>query len=202
MKKIECYFDGCCEPTNPGGAMGIGALVKQDGKPIFTYSNFHPKNASNTNNIAEYIALESILDYLLTNGLDDEDVVIKGDSQMAVKQMNHEYSINKGGYVPYAQRCLTKLSTFKRPPHIKWIPREMNQEADDLSKGHLAKNNVPVATRGETSDVLTFGKYKGKLLSEIEDIQYLKWALGAVNLKPPQKAAFQKRITEYEHLAK
>lgn len=47
-----------------------------------------------------------------------------------------------------------------------------------------------------------FGKHVGKYVHEIEDMQYLKWAVKNMTLKQPMRDAIQKRITEFEHLAK
>ena len=35
-----------------------------------------------------------------------------------------------------------------------------------------------------TQDYINFGKYKGKSINDIQDMEYLKWALSAVKLKP------------------
>jgi hypothetical protein len=45
-------FDGACAQRNPGGAMGLGWTV--DGKPGRAFLDEDP---SNTNNVAEYLAL-------------------------------------------------------------------------------------------------------------------------------------------------
>jgi hypothetical protein len=47
-----------------------------------------------------------------------------------------------------------------------------------------------------------FGKYVGQYVHEIEDIQYLRWAVNNMTLKQPMKDAIQKRIDSFEHLAK
>ena len=46
------------------------------------------------------------------------------------------------------------------------------------------------------------GKYKGKFISEIEDINYLKWALGAMKLSESLRKAIENRISQFEYLAK
>lgn len=47
-----------------------------------------------------------------------------------------------------------------------------------------------------------FGKYVGKFVHEIEDMQYLKWAVSNMTLTQPMRDAIQKRIDSFEHLAK
>lgn len=202
MKQILCFFDGCTEPTNPGGAMGMGAIIKVDDETKMLHSDFVAARPENTNNIAEYLALEKCIDFLLQEELDADDITIHGDSQLAIYQMNGTYGMNSGAYIPYAQRCLTKLASFRRPPKFVWLPRDENIEADNLSKKYLIENNIPIAKRGEETDVLMFGKYKGKPISAIEDMSYLKWMLREAKLKPYMRAAIEKRIFEFEHLAK
>ena len=196
MKKVVCYFDGCCEPRNPGGNMGYGAIVEIDGEQVLGHSGFDEAAPTNTNNISEYKALEVVLDFLIDNDLTKEDITIKGDSQLAIRQMLGEYGMNSGGYVPYAQRCLLKISQLNKKPKLQWIPREQNEKADELSKGVL------IAKTGYNEDALQFGKYKGKLISEIEDIQYLKWALKEVKMQKGIQQKIQNRITQYEFLSK
>jgi ribonuclease HI len=196
MKEIICFFDGCCEPKNPGGNMGYGSIVIIDGEIVLEWSGFDPAMQGNTNNIAEYKSLEKILDYLLENDLTGENILIKGDSQLTVKQMNGEYGINAGGYVPFAKRCLLKKARFKKLPKFEWIPRHLNEDADKLSKSELIKQT------GYDENVLQFGKYKGKKISEITDMGYLNWALENVNMQKSIKEKIQKRISEYEFLSK
>ena len=57
--------------------------------------------------------------------------------------------------------------------------------------------NLPYA-----EPMLYVGKYKNKPISEIEDMQYLKWALKEMKLSAVIKKAIELRISQYEHLAK
>lgn len=202
MKEIICFIDGATEPTNPGGAMGVGVIVRVGGEVKLSHSQFYAATPANTNNIAEYLALEVAIDYLLQEKLDNENCSISADSQLVIRQMIGEYGMNSGAYIPYAQRCLTKLASFRKPPKFLWIPREQNTEADELSKNSLIENNIPIAKRGAESDVLFFGKYKGMPISAITDMDYLKWLLREGKIKASLKTAIQERISQYEFLAK
>jgi hypothetical protein len=46
------------------------------------------------------------------------------------------------------------------------------------------------------------GKYKDKLISEIEDMNYLKWALKEMKLSKSMTEAISNRISHFEYLAK
>lgn len=131
---IKCYFDGSCEPKNPGGIMGMGAIVEQDGKEIFVHSNKIPAEITNTNNIAEYLAFTEILNYLLRADLQNEDITIYGDSKLVIEQMFGTWKMKKGGkYIPYAINSKKLLKYFSNLKG-QWIPREENTRCDDLSK--------------------------------------------------------------------
>ena len=83
-----------------------------------------------TNNVAEYSALKQAAEWLIRYGGDDE-VVIKGDSQLVIHQMNGTWQVKSGTskkYVPEIRRLLEGRKT-----RFIWIPREQNVEADELS---------------------------------------------------------------------
>lgn len=148
MKKIQCYFDGACEPKNPGGAMGTGVYIIIDGKCELRWSHYIAPRPINTNNMAEYLAFEVVLNWLNKAELTEEDILIMGDSQLVIKQMNGEWGIKGGAYAVYAERCKEKLKTyFTKKPRIQWIPRERNILADECSKEELLKNKIKITER-------------------------------------------------------
>lgn len=144
--KLTCYFDGACEPRNPGGNMGIGALVKMDDVVLWDHSSFVPAKYSNSNNVAEYLAFEKIIDYLtdLQDDFKGYEVTIHGDSMLVICQMQEQWRIKNGRYVEYAKRCRVKLKLLREYMTVRlgWIRRTENTLADELSKGELVRNNV------------------------------------------------------------
>lgn len=138
---IVCFFDGCCEPRNPGGNMGVGAVIFKNGVKVNTHSGFMPAKNTNSNNVAEYAALEWILETLLEQGLSDQPILIYGDSKLVIEQMRGAWRIKDGFYVQKALACQQLLKNF-RNIKLQWIPRDENCYADDLSKGQLIKNGV------------------------------------------------------------
>lgn len=142
---IKCFFDGCCEPTNPGGVAAYGAIIFRDGQRIWEDSQiFFPKKGrekETSNNVAEYSGFKAVLNYLLASGLYLEAIEIFGDSNLVIQQMFGRWKIKSGYYVPVALACRKLLSQF---PKIKgyWIPREQNSIADELSKARLVKVGV------------------------------------------------------------
>ena len=129
MKTYKSYFDGACEPKNPGGKMGMGIYIT-DGVKEFGNNTFVDTKPENTNNIAEYSAFIMILE-LMKNKTDCK-IEIFGDSMLVVNQMNGEWQIKHGAYREYALVAVIKLSNLQRQNKvtITWIPREQNEKAD------------------------------------------------------------------------
>lgn len=142
---IVAYFDGACEPRNPGGNLGIGATIRQGGKELFKHSSFVKEKPSNTNNVAEYMAFEAILDFFLEkSGFVQRTITIYGDSRLVIEQMFGTWKIKGGYYFPYAKRCIEKLNILRSFCKVNgiWIRREQNGYADELSKAELINHNV------------------------------------------------------------
>lgn len=142
MKNIVCYFDGATEPINPGGSMGIGCCAMIDKKIIYQHSGFVEAKPENSNNVAEYMALVHILEYLKSAGYDADNTIIYGDSMLVIKQMTGKWKIKEGRYVEHARKSLTLIRQFRKVPLFFWIPREKNFLADELSKAEMIKNKV------------------------------------------------------------
>lgn len=170
MRYLECYFDGSCEPINPGGQMGYGFIIMEKGKNIYSYNNKDRENKNNTSNLAEYKALNKLLDYLLENKLDNCNILIKGDSQLVIYQMQYIWKIKTGIYVSEALICRDKARKFKIPIKFHWIPREQNKEADKLSK-----INIPESSKKEkfTIDTLIQAKIQ-RIISTCKNIEINK----------------------------
>ena len=88
-------------------------------------------------------------------------------------------------------RCQTtnEFYVVQSGPHLKAMCNNCNQYIKFLSQ----EKEPPK---------FYFGKYVGQYVHEIEDMQYLRWAVNNMTLKQPMKDAIQKRIDSFEHLAK
>lgn len=143
---IECYFDGCCEPVNPGGTASYGAVIFVNGERLWDCSElFVPipgRETETNNNVAEYSGFLAILEYLLANNLDGKLAKIYGDSKLVIEQMSGNWRMRKGFYLATARKAKEALARFKRRPHLVWIPRDKNDIADELSKAELKKAGV------------------------------------------------------------
>lgn len=139
METLHCYFDGACEPVNPCGNMGIGAIVLHGERVLFEHSLYVPASKNNSNNVAEYRGLLTLLIWLKENRLNDKRIIVSGDSNLVIQQMNGAWKMKKGLYLQYAREARDMLNDF---PNItlQWIPREKNYIADELSKRSMLQN--------------------------------------------------------------
>jgi ribonuclease HI len=131
---IEVYFDGLCQPINPGGISCYAFVVKSDGKTIHTDYGIagEPFSKDSTSNVAEYTALIKALRWLLENNLGSMKVEIKSDSQLIVNQLAGDYKVKAKRIMSLYKQVLVLKRKF-RDIQIKWIPRENNREADKLT---------------------------------------------------------------------
>src|SRR3979409_465456 len=84
---LTLEFDGGSR-GNPGPA-GIGVVVRaQDGTPLVTLGRFIGRA---TNNVAEYRALITAMEEAKKLGA--KKIIIRGDSELIIKQMRGEYKV-------------------------------------------------------------------------------------------------------------
>lgn len=124
--KFSIFCDGACKP-NPG-IMGIGVVIKDEsGQRVHAISK---KLGEGTNNVAEYTSIIEALKYMLAHYAGAE-ITICMDSQLVVRQVNGEYSVNDKLLNLHGA---VKLLLGKFKWSIKHIPREQNAEADALAQ--------------------------------------------------------------------
>jgi len=135
------------EPCNPGGVMSCGmAIFLQDGNVLWRHGQIvKPKEGAqkeeSTNNCAEYAGLWILVQELLRRNLQEEEILIHGDSQLVINQMWGTWGMNAGAYIPLALKCKELLIQFTNLMG-QWIPREENYLADSLSKSALEKVGI------------------------------------------------------------
>lgn len=145
---IEAWFDGCCEPKNPGGHAAFGVVLKVDGEVHLEHGGYVGSGAGISNNVAEYAGVNCALKAILALGdLSIETlqkIKIYGDSQLVVNQMNGIWKSRGGAYVPYMQKAKELRSQINSMCEVKfiWIPREKNERCDFLSKKVLKDKGI------------------------------------------------------------
>jgi ribonuclease HI len=128
---ITVYFDGLCYPKNPCGVAAYGYLIYRDEKIIHRGFRAVGEGKGMTNNVAEYEGLKAAAMWLQDNGI-NEKILIKGDSQLVMKQMKGDWQVNSvtsKKYVPEIKQLLQGMDVT-----FQWVPREKNEEADKLSR--------------------------------------------------------------------
>ena len=126
----KAWFDGATKGTNPG-IRGIGGVLKGPGGEVIEICE---EIGYGTNNEAEYTALMAVLDAAIQAGV--EDLIVYGDSQLVINQVNGAWLIKAKELVPL---CKTAVSLKAQIQNVKlcWVARTENTEADVLSKRAL-----------------------------------------------------------------
>jgi ribonuclease HI len=143
--QIEVFFDGLCQPYNPGGIACYAFIIKkQQEDPQTIHSEYglaaEPFTDYATNNVAEYTGIIKALEWLLqqhtselnNNHTATESIIIKGDSQLVIYQIKGRYKVKAIKIIPLYQKVMSLISKFN-DIHFEWIPREKNSEADKLT---------------------------------------------------------------------
>ena len=148
---IEIYFDGLCQPTNPGGIACYAFIVRRDGKVVQSDYGIaaEPYSKDSTNNVAEYTAFIKALEWATNQSPVDEQIRVSSDSRLVVSQLNGDYKIKSKRIIPLYKRASALKNIFPGL-EIRWIPREENREADALTnkaykealKRHPRKNST------------------------------------------------------------
>jgi ribonuclease HI len=135
--KLIVFFDGSCEPRNPGGWSTYGWCI-QDAESGDVLAEGHgvvakAGAANSTNNYAEYSALGFALRFLLDRGWTG-GIEIRGDSKLVVNQITDRWACNKDHLRKLRDRCRELLKKISLGTVLTWIPREQNEYCDALSQ--------------------------------------------------------------------
>lgn len=135
------WFDGSCEPMNPGGTARWGIIIRDANDNIVCKkSGTIGKGKLMSNNVAELAAASEALYEIMAYVNSGESVLMRGDSKLAINLLNRAWKPRyekKGLYLPYfdmAMKALGRCTAKNVKITIEWVPRDDNQEADDLSK--------------------------------------------------------------------
>jgi ribonuclease HI len=124
---IFAYTDGASR-GNPGES-GIGIVLKDErGEVIASQYGYIGKT---TNNVAEYTALAACLKLVMTT--ECSRLVVHSDSELIVRQMNRQYKVKDARLKKQFQQIQNILASVPFQFMIVHVPRENNQEADELA---------------------------------------------------------------------
>ena len=129
-KKVIIHADGAAEP-NPGPA-AIGATIKDErGRLIACISQGIGRT---TNNQAEYRAIIAALEHAISLGANQVDM--RSDSELIVRQINKRYRVKNAALKPLYQQVKQLLSLLEGFT-VTHIPRRQNIEAHRLASRAL-----------------------------------------------------------------
>lgn len=136
---IEAWFDGVCEPKNPGGHAAWGAVVRVDGTDVFREGGYCGGGPGMSNNVAEYSAfIAAATECLKHKG----PVTIRGDSKLVIMQLNGKWRVNGGLYLPFYNEARTLWAKLRDRAQLLWVPRDQNDVCDVLSKQVLKDRGI------------------------------------------------------------
>jgi ribonuclease HI len=139
---ITVEFDGGSR-GNPGHA-GIGIVLRAaDGTPLITLGRYIGRA---TNNVAEYQAL--ITGLQKARELGAKKLLIRGDSELIIKQMKGEYRVRHPELKPLYEEAYQLLHQFKEAK-LEHNLRHKNALADKLA--NLAMDKKKEVTDAEDS---------------------------------------------------
>jgi ribonuclease HI len=141
MTTLALYCDGLCEPRNPGGYACWAWLAKSPaGRTIRTSYGCLGYDEGMSNNLAEYESVLQALRYtvgrvelLRERGL---SVRLHSDSQLTIRQITGEYRVNAPHLLGLWHEAIDLAAQIRAagvPLEFVWIPREQNEEADNLT---------------------------------------------------------------------
>ncbi len=130
-ERYVLYCDGASR-GNPGPA-AIGAVLygPSGDEPALEISEALGKS---TNNVAEYKALIAGLEG--AHDLDVQNLLVRLDSQLLVRQISGEYRVRSAGLKPLFRRVEALVARFA-VVEIEHVPREENAVADALANEAL-----------------------------------------------------------------
>ena len=108
---VTAYVDG-----SGGESSGYGYYIMETGESEYV------KEPNLTNMQAEYMAVLRVLEKFSAS---TEPLTIYSDSQVTVRQINHEYGINNDSLRGLAQKAWSLLSSCA-DAKVLWIPRKKN----------------------------------------------------------------------------
>ena len=139
--KIEVYTDGSSDLN--AGTSGRGWTISKDGVQVS--QGFNHSTEGLTNNQEEYNAVIEALEQvaeLFPDGTAEDEVHIKTDSELVVKQLTGVYKIRKPHLKPLAKRIKELINASPMTIGIQHVYREYNSDADGLARQGLNAANL------------------------------------------------------------
>ena len=137
---VVILFDGLIEPANPGGCGAWGYALWLGTKQRIEEFGSLGNPPWMTNNYIEYCALGFALKKMIELQLPEiKSLTILGDSQLVINHLNDVWQTKSESLLPLKNKCIEYLDSLKVDWIARWIPRDINQLADELSRKGYAE---------------------------------------------------------------
>jgi ribonuclease HI/predicted RNA-binding Zn-ribbon protein involved in translation (DUF1610 family) len=167
---LTLEFDGGSR-GNPGPS-GIGVVVRAaDGTPLVTLGRFLGKC---TNNVAEYRALITAMEEARKLGA--RKIIIRGDSELIIKQMKGEYRVkhpDMKALYDEAQNLVGKFEQAKIEHNLRHkneladklanLAMDRRQDVTDIAEGNGSPLDEPSAIATQVGDTFSCPKCGGTI---------------------------------------
>ena len=137
MANYTLYFDGLCQPKNPGGVATYGFVVLCGNDVVYNGKGVVGEGDGMTNNVAEYNGIVKGLDYMMhkfKSLLTGDHLTIRGDSKLVINQVDGLWKVkasNLRGFHSSATLLVKAMHDNGIIVELEWVPRDDNQLADD-----------------------------------------------------------------------
>jgi ribonuclease HI len=131
--KFDGSFRGVPRDAVPSGLLGYGWLVTFQGLIIAYGYGIAARGMDATSNVAEYLGLIDGLEALVGMGIRDQPVLVLSDSNVIIHRMNGYAGVGTFRDEPLHSQAV-ELAGNLTIQDWRWIPRQVNYQADALSK--------------------------------------------------------------------
>lgn len=134
MRIWTANFDGGIRGGNPGGLPSYGIVIADEVGIVLELSGVLP-SAKKTNNVAEWEAMRMTLVNCWALQHQWDELIVVGDSQLVIKQLNGEYAVNADHLKDIHNICtgILKKMRIVKEVVVEWSGRETNERADELA---------------------------------------------------------------------
>ena len=140
MSKMILYFDGRCTGNGtPAARAGYGYVIEDaDGQELATGCGLAGEGEGITAPAAEWAALRAGLRAVIEQAPDGVTAVeVRGDNQAVIRQVTGAWGVNAAHLLPLyrdVMKLARQIQACGVTPSFRWIPREENKRADELSR--------------------------------------------------------------------
>jgi len=133
---LVVFTDGSADNMKQSEPIKFGFLIYEKGKLIHSDSQMC-NDTFNTSIKSELMAVNAALGFLLLEGITNEDIILFSDNKWLVewavnKSSWYSKSYDKAYYESFVE--LRELMSQLKSVKAIWIPREVNEEADRLTR--------------------------------------------------------------------